>query len=50
MWSIAKPSLKLNIGGTARTADYQSHDGAEVVFAYTVQAEDSDDNWYLHRR
>ena len=33
-----------NLGGTARTADYQSHDGAEVVYAYTVQAGDTDDN------
>ena len=36
--------LELDIGGTARTADYQSHDGAEVVYAYTVQAWDTDDN------
>ena len=36
--------LELDIGGTARTADYQSHDGAEVVYAYTVQAGDADDN------
>ena len=36
--------LELDIGGTARTADYQSHDGAEAVYAYTVQAGDSDDN------
>ena len=39
-----KAELELNIGGTARTADYQSHDGAEVVYAYTVQAGDNDDN------
>ena len=39
-----KAELALDIGGTARTADYQSHDGAEVVYAYTVQAGDTDDN------
>ena len=36
--------LELDIGGTARTADYQSHTGADVVYAYTVQAGDTDDN------
>ena len=39
-----KAELELNIGGTARTAEYQSHDGTEVVYAYTVQAGDNDDN------
>ncbi len=39
-----KAELELNIGGTASTADYQSHDSAEVVYAYTVQAGDNDDN------
>ena len=39
-----KAELELDIGGTARTADYQSHDGADVVYAYTVQAGDNDDN------
>ena len=39
-----KAELELDIGGTARTADYQSHDGADVVYAYTVQAGDTDDN------
>ena len=39
-----KAELELDIGGTAKTADYQSHDGAEVVYAYTVQAGDTDDN------
>ena len=39
-----KAELELNIGGTARTADYQSHDGADVIYAYTVQAGDTDDN------
>ena len=36
--------LDLDIGGTARTADYQSHAGADVVYVYTVQAGDADDN------
>ena len=36
--------LELDIEGTARTAAYQSHDGAQAVYAYTVQAGDSDDN------
>ncbi len=39
-----KAELELDIGGTARTADYQSHTGADVVYAYTVQAGDTDDN------
>ena len=39
-----KAELALDIGGTARTAAYESHDGAEVVYAYTVQAGDTDDN------
>ena len=39
-----KAELELDIGGTARTADYQSHDGADVIYAYTVQAGDTDDN------
>ena len=36
--------LELDIGGTARTAAYQSHEGAEAIYAYTVQAGDSDDD------
>ena len=36
--------LELDIGGNARTADYQSHAGADVVYAYTVQAGDTDDD------
>ena len=36
--------LELDIGGIARTAAYQSHDGAQAIYAYTVQAGDSDDN------
>ena len=39
-----KAELELNIGGTAKTADYQSHSGTDVVFAYTVQAGDTDVN------
>ena len=39
-----KAELELDIGGTTRTAGYQSHAGADVVFAYTVQAGDTDDN------
>ena len=39
-----KAELELDIGSTARTADYQSHDGADVVYAYTVQAGDTDAN------
>ena len=39
-----KAELELDIGGTARTAEYQSHDGADVVYAYTVQAGDTDDD------
>ena len=39
-----KAELALDIGGTARTAAYESHDGAEVVYSYTVQAGDTDDN------
>ena len=39
-----RAELELDIGGIAKTADYQSHDGAEVVYAYTVQAGDTDDN------
>lgn len=36
--------LELNVGGTARTAGYQRHTGANVVFSYTVQAGDADAN------
>ena len=36
--------LELDIGGTDKTAAYQSHDGAEAIYAYTVQAGDSDDD------
>ena len=39
-----EPELELDIGGTARTAAYRSHDGAEAIYAYTVQGGDSDDN------
>ena len=39
-----KAELELDIGGTAKTADYESHSGADVVYAYTVQVGDKDDN------
>lgn len=38
------PQLELNIGGEAKTAPYQSSTGANVIFAYTVQSGDTDDN------
>ena len=38
------PQLELNIGGEATKAEYQSDTGANVIFAYTVQAGDTDDN------
>ena len=41
---IRIPHLELDIGGKAATADYQSHQGPYVVFAYTVQAGDTDEN------
>ena len=41
---IRKPQLELDIGGEAATADYQSHQGADVAFEYTVQAGDADEN------
>ena len=42
--SDRKPQLELDIGGEARTAEYQSFTGAEVVFDYTVQDGDTDEN------
>ena len=41
---IRIPHLELDIGGESARADYQSHQGADVVFAYTVQAGDTDEN------
>ena len=38
------PQLELDIGGEAETAEYQSFSGAEVVFDYTVQDGDTDEN------
>ena len=38
------PRLDLDIGGETKAADYQSHGGNAVVFAYNVQAGDSDEN------
>ena len=39
-----QPQLELDIGGEAKTADYQRHKGPAVVFAYNVQAGDSDED------
>ena len=41
---IRRPHLELNIGGEARVAKYQSGSGKKVVFDYTVQAGDSDED------
>ena len=41
---VRKPVLELNIGGSAKTAAFKSYEGALVKFAYTVVADDSDDN------
>ena len=38
------PQLELDIGCEAKTAAYWSYAGAQVVFKYTVQAGDADDN------
>ena len=39
------PSLELDIGGEAKTADYQNRSGpAALVFAYNVRAGDSDED------
>ena len=38
------PQLELNVGGEAKTARFQSFEGNQVVFEYTVQAGDSDGN------
>ena len=38
------PELELNLGGAAKTARFQSSAGKQVVFEYTVQAGDSDDD------
>ena len=38
------PQLELDIGGSAKTAAYDSTDGSAVVFSYTVAAGDSDDD------
>ena len=43
VYSKRRPSLELNIGGEARTANYQNHAGpTALVFAYNVRAGDSD--------
>lgn len=36
------PSISLNIGGTERRAAFESVDGHNVTFAYTIQDEDQD--------
>ena len=36
------PQLELDIGGSAKTAAYQSTDGSAVLFSYTVAEGDSD--------
>ena len=38
------PQLALDIGGDAKTADYESGDGDAVVFTYTVAVGDMDDD------
>lgn len=38
------PQLEVDIGGSAKTATYDSVDGDEVVFSYTVTEGDSDTN------
>ena len=38
------PRLDLDIGGKTKAADYQNHGGNAVVFAYNVQAGDSDED------
>ena len=39
-----RPYLELDIGGEAKTADYQNHRGPAVVFSYNVRAGDSDED------
>ena len=44
-YSTQGPSLELDIGGDAKTADYQNRSGpAALVFAYNVRAGDSDED------
>ena len=38
------PRLRVDIGGTAKTASYESVEGSAVVFSYTVAEGDSDTN------
>ena len=37
-----QPQLQLDVGGTARSADYERVEGSSVVFSYTVVEGDSD--------
>ena len=41
---IYSPTIELNIGGEARTAEYYPSSGSTITFAYTVQSSDTDDN------
>ena len=38
------PQLELDVGGTSKTAGYDSASGGEVLFSYTVAQGDSDDD------
>ena len=38
------PQLELDLGGTAKTADYSSTNGTAVVFSYTVAQDDTDND------
>ena len=38
------PQLELDLGGTAKTADYSSINGTAVVFSYTVASDDTDND------
>ena len=44
VYVTGNPQLSIDIGGQTRTAEYSKHDGPRVVFAYTVQPEDYDDD------
>ena len=38
------PQLELDVGGSAKNAEYDSTDGSKVVFSYTVSSGDNDTN------
>ena len=45
LYNSQGPSLELDIGGEAKTADYQNHSGpTALVFSYNVRAGDSDED------